>query len=256
MNYHQQRLLLYILPLMAAFISIVARTNYLGSIILFWGIPALLLTIWASQRAFKVLLISLVATVFFVALDIIFYATGQWHVLSTAFNNRLLGIVAWEDIPYFFFFAYFPIIFWEHFYERQVPERPWTKRMIWLTLVFILFLLVTLAAWAWSPIILQIPYFYLIATVLLIVIPLALELWSHPRLSLKFVKVGLYFAYVATLYELTGLYLGLWNYPSSQFLGWVEIVGLRFPIEELFAWILLGAAAILSWYEYFDDDNR
>ena len=256
MNQHKQCLLLYILPLVAVFFSLVMRINYLESIILFWGIPSLLLTIWARQRAVKVALIALSATVFFMALDIIFYMTRQWYVLSTVFNNRLLGVVAWEDILYFFLFAYFPIIFWEHFYERQVPEQLWTKSMTRLTFIFVLFLLVVLAAWSWAPVILQIPYFYLISTVLLMVIPLALELWSHPRFSLKFLRVGLYFAYVAILYELTALYLGLWKYPSSQFVGWVEIVGLRFPIEELFAWILLGAVAILSWYEYFDDDNR
>ena len=256
MNYHKQHILLYLLPLMAVIVSLGSNANYLVSILLFWGIPALLLTIWAPQRSLKVLLISLSATVFFMALDVIFYATKQWNVLSTVFNNRLLGIVAWEDILYFFLFAYFPIIFWEHFYEKQVHERLWTKRMTRLTYVFVLFLAIVLTAWYWFPTILQIPYFYLVATVLLMVTPLVMELRSRPHFSLKFVKVGLYFAYSATLYELTALYLGLWNYPSIQFLGWIEVRGLRFPIEELFAWILLGAVAVITWYEYFDDDNR
>lgn len=256
MNRHQQLSILYILPLVAVVFSLVMHTNYLGSMILFWGVPSLLLTIWAPKRAIKTALLALSATIFLMNLDIIFYATQQWYVLSTIFSHRLLGIVAWEDILYFFLFVYFPVIFWEHFYERQVHEHLWTRRMTQLTITSILFLLVIVAIWTWIPTLLQIPYFYFIATVILMVIPLVVEVRSHPRLSLKFVRVGLYFAYVAILYELTGLYLGLWNYPSHQFIGWIEIVGLRFPIEELFAWILLGAAAILSWYEYFDDDNR
>jgi hypothetical protein len=52
---------------------------------------------------------------------------------------------------------------------------------------------------------------------------------------------------------LTALSLGLWYYPSNQFIGWVDVHGLRFPVEELFGWILLGVAAILSCYEYLDD---
>ena len=171
-------------------------------------------------------------------------------------DYRLFGFMAWEDIPYFFLWVYFPIIFWEHFYERQVRESLWTKRMTRLACVFLLSSLAIITAWAWMPTLLQIPYFYFVGTVLLIAIPLALEVISHPSMGLKFVRVGLYFAYVGILYELTALKLGQWIFPSDKFFGWVEIVGLRFPIEELFAWILLGAAAILSWYEYFDDDNR
>lgn len=256
MNRYKQLRILYILPLVAVIFSLVTHANYLGTILFFWGVPSLLLTIWASQKALKTTLLALSATVFLVNLDIIFYVSRQWYVESTIFSHRLLGIVAWEDILYFFLFVYFPVIFWEHFYERQTFERLWTRRMTRLTGVCVLFFLAILVAWVWAPILLQIPYFYLIATILLVIIPLVLEVRANPRFGLKFIRVSLYFGYVAILYELTGLYLGLWNYPSHQFVGWIEIVGLRFPIEELFAWILFGAAAILSWYEYFDDDNR
>lgn len=255
MSRHKKFLVLYVLPLVAVIFSLVTRANTLTSLLLFWGIPSLLLTVWARQRAPKAALFALVATVFCISLNIIFYVTHQWYVVSMS-DYRLFGFMAWEDIPYFFLWVYFPVIFWEHFYERQVRERPWTKRMTRLTCAFVLFSLITITAWAWAPILLQIPYFYLVGAILFVVFPLTLEVLSHPRLGLKFIRVGLYFAYVGILYELTALRLGQWFFPSDKFLGWIVIVGLRFPIEELFAWILLGAAAILSWYEYFDDDNR
>ncbi len=215
-----------------------------------------MLSVWARQKILKTTLLALSATVLLMNLDIIFYATKQWYVESTVFSNRLLGIVAWEDVIYFFLFVYFPVIFWEHFFEKKRLERPWGRHMTLLTITSILFSVVILAAWTWAPILLQIPYFYLIVLVLFTVIPIILEIRARPQFGIKFIRVGLYFGYVAILYELTALYLQLWNYPSRQFVGWIEIIGLRFPIEELFAWILLGTATILTWYEYCDDDNR
>jgi len=112
------------------------------------------------------------------------------------------------------------------------------------------------AAWLWFPKLISIPYFYLFFTLAAGVVPLALELWEHPRLGMKFLRVGLYFTYVAILYELTAISLGQWYYPSEQFIGWVDFSGLRFPVEEFIAWILLGSVAVLSGYEHFDDTRR
>lgn len=256
MNRHRQLIVLYILPLLAVFLALLAHVNYLGTIILFWGIPSLLLTIWAREKSLKTTLLALSATILLMNLDVIFYASKQWYVESTVFPNRLFGLVAWEDFIYFFLFVYFPVIFWEHFFEKQKHERPWGKHMTLLTVTSLLFSFTILAAWIWAPALLRVPYFYLVVVMLFTVIPLVLEIRKRPQFGIKFIRVGLYFGYVAILYELTALYLKIWNYPSTQFVGWIEITGLRFPIEELFAWILLGTATILTWYEYFDDDNR
>ncbi len=255
MTRHKQLILFYLFPLLSVIISLVTHTNYLGSIIFFWALPALALTFFAWNKALKVFIFSLIGTVFLMTLDIIFYATRQWDTVSM-FNNRFPGLVSWEDISYFFIFVYLPILFWEHFYEKQTHEHLWKKSMSRLSGALVLFLLVVLSAWAWAPTLIQIPYFYLNATLLLMVIPLLLELRAHPKMGLRFLRIGSYFAYVAILYELSALYLGLWSYPANKFLGWIEISGLRFPIEELFAWILIGVVGVLTWYEYFDDDNR
>ncbi len=255
MNHRKQLLLLYFIPAAAVVISLVTHANTLASIFLFWGLPALLITFWAPQRALKAFIIASLGTVFLMSLNIIFYTTKQWYVVSM-FDYRLFGLIALEDIPYFFFYLYFPIIFWEHFYEKQVKERIWGKRMTGFAMLFIFGSIIIVSAFLWAPHLLQIPYFYFIGTILFLAIPLALELIAHPRLKLKFLRVALYFAYVGILYELTALKLGQWYFPSEKFFGWIVILGLHFPIEELFAWMILGSSGILAWYEYFDDDNR
>jgi hypothetical protein len=246
---------LLVWPLFATGLALILRANYPISQILFWGLPALALTVWAREHAKKAALFTIVLTTLAIALNLIFYVTGQWYVVS-GFDFRLFGIMAWEDIPYFFLFIYFPILFWEYFFERQKQERPWRKRMTYFAVIVGLIFLAIVSAWAWAPHLLQIPYFYLICMFLVAIIPLALELGEHPRLAPKFLSVGVFFAYIAILYEVTSIYLGQWYYPSTQFIGWVEIFDQRFPLEEFITWILLGAPAVLAHYEYFDDDNR
>jgi hypothetical protein len=255
MSRHKQLTLLYILPLAAVVISLTTHANTLGSILLFWGFPSLLLTIWAYNRALKAFYFAVISTIFLMAANITFYITHQWYVVSM-FSHRIFGLMAWEDVPYFFFFVYFPIIFWEHFYERQVSEPAWSKKMTRLTSAFIIGALAFITGLFWAPRLIMIPYFYLIFTVLIGAIPVTLELLSHPRLRFKFLHTGIFFAYIGILYELTSLHLGQWYFPSDKFIGWIQITELRFPIEELFAWMLLGSSAILSWYEYFDNNQR
>jgi hypothetical protein len=254
MKQRKQMILLYVLPLLAVVVALVVRAEFLLTLILFWGLPSVVLTLWAREHALKALLFATVGMIFMICLDLVFFATKQWYVV-TPFNT-LFGVVAWADLLYWFLWVYFPILFWEHFYEKKKKEPFWSRKMTRLASVLLLASFAILAAWTWAPHLLQIPYFYLLSTVILIVIPIALEVLAKPKLGFKFLRVALYFAYVAILYELTALYLGQWLYPSDQFIGWIEIVGLRFPIEELFAWILLGSTGILTWYEYFDDDNR
>jgi hypothetical protein len=247
---------LLVWPIIATLLTLILRANYLSSQLLFWGVPAILLTFWATRSSAKAALCSLIATAFGIACNLIFYLNGQWYVLSTVFHSRLLGLMAWEDILYFFLFFYVPILAWEHFFERQTPEPLWGRRMRLLGILFTLFCLVVALAWVWVPGMLLIPYFYLIVTVALFVAPLTLTLYYHPKLGPKFIRIGAYFAYLALLFEVTSIALGQWNYPSVQFIGWVELFGQRFPFEEFVTWILIGAPGVITWYEYFDDDNR
>ena len=69
-------------------------------------------------------------------------------------------------------------------------------------------------------------------------------------------KVAAYFFYLTLVYELTALTLGWWSFPSSQFIGWVEIAGIRFPFEEFFFWLVLFSAWIVSAYEFSIDDEK
>lgn len=66
-----------------------------------------------------------------------------------------------------------------------------------------------------------------------------------------------YFFFFSLVYELTALTLGQWSFPAeNQFIGFVEFLGLRFPLEEFIFWIMLGTSATLVLYEFFNDDRK
>ncbi len=106
------------------------------------------------------------------------------------------------------------------------------------------------------PSLLNIPYFYLWFGIILLLVPVVAQFMTHSRMDMKILKTSAYFFYLTFIYEVTALQLGWWDFPGSKFIGWVTILGVKFPIEELAFWIFLFSMAIISYYEFFDDDEK
>ena len=83
--------------MVAVAISLATHANYFQSPFLFWGLPSFLLTIWAKKHALKAAVFAAFFTVFLMALDLVYYTTHQWYVVTTS-DYRLFGFIAWEDI--------------------------------------------------------------------------------------------------------------------------------------------------------------
>ena len=74
-------------------------------------------------------------------------------------------------------------------------------------------------------------------------------------LTTRFAQDALFFFFVHLAHELTAVKLGQWYFPA-QSIGYLELVGIRFPVEEFVFWIVLSTAILLADYEYFIDDGR
>ena len=70
----------------------------------------------------------------------------------------------------------------------------------------------------------------------------------------KVIYQGLFFFVLSILYELTAIHAGHWIFPGD-YIGFVEILGLRFPIEELL-WLMLCVPSTIAIYEFFADDRK
>jgi len=46
------------------------------------------------------------------------------------------------------------------------------------------------------------------------------------------------------------------TYPGNNYVGWVNLFGITFPIEELLFWMLFYAASLVSYYELAVDVHQ
>jgi hypothetical protein len=148
------------------------------------------------------------------------------------------------------------IMFYEYFLDTHRDRKIWRVRMKYLLGVASVFFVLFIFLFFVYPSALHLPFFYLWVGLIFFLLPVVVELFRRPKLSGKIFIVAGYFFLVALVYEITALKLGWWSFPGPDFIGWVEIVGARFPFEEFFFWLVLTAAAAISLYEFYDDDEK
>ncbi|MCR4325508.1 MAG: hypothetical protein NUV59_01745 [Patescibacteria group bacterium] len=249
--------LLLIFPAFGVLFSYFLNINAFNSVMVFFGVPSLYLTIRAFRHARKAILFSLIAsTPAIIVIDYIAQSTGQWIIPDSILPFRLLGVVTIEVVVWAVLNFYLVVMFYEHFLDRHFTNGVWYPRMKYLTAFTTGTLLIFFVLYFYLPTSLGIPYFYLVFGTTLILLPVVIQMFTHAKMDLKFFKAAAYFFYLTFLYEVTALQLGWWNFPSLEFIGWVSIFNVSFPIEELLFWLFLFAMAILSFYEFFDDDER
>jgi len=249
--------ILIIWPILAAVLSLLFKVNAFGSIILFLFLPAVYLSVRGIKYMKKSLIFSLVVGIpGIIIVEYLAHLSDAWLVPFTIFPIRLFGFVTIESILWAFFLIYYIIMFYEYFLDKHVAKHLWHPHMKYLAMLVLLGVVVFLVLLFYSPNVLKIPYFYLCFGILLILIPIIIELFTYSRLSSKFFKAAAYFFFMTFIYEVTSLKLGIVAFPGTEFIGWVSILGVSFPFEELFFWCMLFTLAALSYYEFFDDDEK
>jgi lycopene cyclase domain-containing protein len=249
-------ILLIIFPLFSVIVSLLITANFLTSTLLFFGLPAAWLSYRTKEMIKKTALFSLIFSIpFTIIIDYIAVHDKSWFVPETIFNFRLLGIIPIEDFVWGFLLVYTIIIFYEHFLNKS-KHNLIDKRMKYFILPMICVLTIFFVLLLAKPEFLMIKYAYFWIGLILMLLPSIAFLSFFPKLASKYIKTATYFFALAFLFELTGLHLGQWTFPGTHFIGYIEILNIKFPLEEFFYWFVIGAIAILSYYEFFDDDRK
>lgn len=251
-------LLLSSLIVLSRVLSLLFNASFFFSTMLFFGLPALYLSLKNKDRKAikKGFIFASLAIIPLTAIDIIGVINESWFVPASIFPFRLFGIVPLEDILWGFLLVYSTILFYEYFLDKGknlffVIKTAWTVILFFITLLFLSVVFLYL-----NPQVLNIQHFYLYSGVIFILIPTLAFLIFYPKLIPKFLKTGAYFFFLGVIFELTGLRLNQWQFPSSEFIGWVSIARHRFPVEELVFWLILFSSAMLSYYEFLFDDKK
>src|SRR3989344_484774 len=248
---------LALLPVVATLVSLIFETNYLFTTFLFFGVGS----IWFTFRAKPIkVLKSAIYTVLVafplgtVVLDYILVSDHAWWS-PTIFPSRLLGILPWEDLIWGLFQGYFVVILYEYFFDKG-KDKIVGKNFKYF-IYFILFLLtVFFSAYFFEPTLLHIPYAYVWLGLVFFIIPSSIFMIRYPKTIPKILKLSAYFLVLHICFEFTALKLGNWTFPSSNYLAVVNIFGFLIPIEEIIIWWFFFIVSIISWYEFFDDDQK
>lgn len=249
-------IVLLVWPFIASLISFLTQASAFASIVLFLVIPCVYLAILRKSSVIKAVVFSLITSVpFIIAIDYVAHINKQWIIPYSILPARLFGIVSIEVVAWAFFLSCFMIMFYEYFSEPKKKQRVWGSRMIYLGIFFVALLGVFIFLLHQFPFLLYIPYFYFWFGFIFLFIPSLIELIRRPKLYIKIFPVGIYFFVVTFIYEITALKLGWWLFPG-KYLGWVTVLGVGFPFEEMFFWLMVLAIAAVSYYEFFDDDEK
>jgi len=238
-------------------LSLLFNLNTLTSIILFLGIPSFYLSFRGPKYIKKSIFFSLIVSIpTIIMIDYIAHLTNIWVIPYSILPFRLFGSVTLEVILWAIFNFYFVIMFYEYFLDKHFTKRLLNPKIKYLILAILIIFLIFIIFLFNATDLLKIPYFYLWFGIILILIPIINQLLSYPALTTKLFKTAAYFFYLTFIYEVTGLTLGWWAFPGTEFIGWVSILWASFPIEEIVFWCILFAMAILSYYEFFEDDEK
>lgn len=245
--------ILVIYPLFSVALSLFFKVSPAIATILFFGLPSFYLSLRTKKAIIRTLIFTSSISVFGIIVDHLAALDKSWHTI-TVFPFRIFGTVPLEDLIWVFFLIYYIVIFYEHFFDKGKHKliAPHMKYFAYFIIsVSVIFLLLLFS----NSSLLKIPYFYLKGGLLVLLVPSVAFFVYFPKFISKFLKTAPYFLYVGLLNELTGLQLRHWSFPGENFIGWITILGYRFPYEELFFWLVIFSIAVLCFFEFFDDDK-
>lgn len=248
-------ILLILLPLISALLSLILKTNFLVSSLLFFGLPSLYLSLRTTKAILRSIIFTIPFSLFmFLVVDHLAVLDNSWYVPHSVLPSRIFGTVPFEDVVWFFLLVYFIVIFYEHFFDKG-KHKNIDSHMKYLSYIIISLLIIFFLLLFSNSKLLNIDYFYLKAGLLFVLIPTLAFLIEFPKFISKFIKTAPYFFYVGILNELVGLQLNHWTFPGKHFIGWVTISGQTFPFEEFFFFTMVFATCVLCYFEFFDDDK-
>jgi len=245
---------LLVWPIIASFVSLFLNAKLFESLIIFYLIPSLIISFRIRKEIIKAAGFSLLAIPMYIFTETLGNTSSSW-VIPTIFNFKVFGASV-EGMLWGFITVYFIVMFYEYFLDKHITEKAGIKIKYLILLSLGLFSIFLIGFFGFHEI-LRIPYYYLLIGAIFVLIPIILEFIAYKKIITKFFITASYFFYFHFVYEILALKLGWWYFPSSgKFIGWISFLGVNFPIEELLFFIMFGVLATLSYFEFFDDDEK
>src|SRR3989344_2848557 len=154
---------LIIWPIAASALSFWIGANVMVSMLLFFGVPAIYLTILKPSCIKMAAIFSAIASIpLAIIIDYVMELTGGWFLPYSVFGNfRLFEYVTIEQIIWLFLYLYLVAMFYENFLDKSCTHQLYSPKMKYFAAVLFILLSLFLVALLINPQLLEIHYFYL-----------------------------------------------------------------------------------------------
>lgn len=248
-------ILLIAFPVIGLIISLVFKTNFFITTVLFFLPGSIYYTIRIPKFFTKQLLFStLMGVLPGYVIEFLAIKDDSW-VINHSIFPLLPGGVSFEVVLWGIVLTYLIVISYEYFFEPE-PEKSYYSNKLKLLAVVALVAIVFLFIFFFDPAYFRIPYYYFWGGLFVLFLPTLVFLVRYPRNIWEFVSLSLYFYLFLILFEFVGLQLNQWSFAGTNYISWVQFHGFTIPFEELFFTQMLITPAILTYYEFFFDDRK
>lgn len=228
--------------------------NFFISSILYLVIPSIYFSIKKPSLTPRALTMALVSIAFVIILDFIAFLNNAWAV-PTMFSFRFFKLIPLEDFFFTFWAVYVVISGFSYFFPQL--SVPGMNRLRLKNFGIVIGFALTAFLWVYffRQDLLQVPHYYTWLVSVLFILPTSLLLISCPKYRKPIIKTIFFSLCLMLPYEVVANMLGFWFFPSHEYLGMVQVLGQRFPIEEFLAWMIFFAPATLAFTKLITDDK-
>ncbi len=237
--------------------SYLTRDLYIGKAVfsgaVFTILPALYLGYRDKKNWRKIIIATLIFGMLFgFFFELIQEFTRSYSVVSQVFP-KILGIVPIDNVLGHMMMTFLTLTFYEHFVDRK-KSRHISKRVIFALILAGAANVAALLLLRFMPAALITPYPYFFMGICAISFPIFLGM-TRPIFIRDMAVSSIYFFFLYLIIEIFAVKLKWWIYPGNNYVGYVSILGISFPFEELFFWMMFYAASLISYYELFIDEE-
>ena|SRR3989344_3858529 len=245
------------LVIFAIIACLMSGPSTLAFILFFLGIPSLFL-IWRNPQNIQKALLGtlLIGVVFGFAFDFLFELNQVWAWSDDArlmFPYKLFGVVSVDVIISYALGVFFTVLFYEYFTDFDFSKHV-SRHYFYALIAGLLVDVVLLGIFYIAPALLIISYAYFYLGIGMMILFLAV-VFLHPTVLKRCLRIAPFFALMYVAFECVALSVGLWTFPG-QYVGYIQILGNRFPIEELFFWIIASSVVTATFHEFVVDNTR
>lgn len=247
-------IIVFAIFILSALISIIFNLKPLTGGLLSLLIPSIYLMLREKKNFWKIFWgVFIFGVIIGFSFDFIVTLNQGWVVTRIVLPWKFFEILPIDNVIGWALMTLFILVFYEHFLDDEKNKKI-SKNLKWALIPFSTLLFLLLVLYIINPSLLKLPYIYLLGGSMAIIFPIALTL-SKARFLEKFLKLGVFFFVVWFTLELVCLKNQGWIFPG-QYIGQINILGLIFPFEELFFWMMFYSTTVVSYYEVFIDDRK